>query len=168
MREVESIGQAGVGQCAHGVKATTHISETLSRGMATLIEYDPMSPPMGAMVYHDEAAMLAHLDTPRNPKAPFLVRTRSGECRLTPSAPAAEIGFRAFRDLCACEECWHEPERTVRAMDDLKAGLRTRTCGRTGAPTHLSARWEGVETPECRAKVLHTLLRRGADAGDPV
>ena len=131
--------------------------------------------------------MLAHLDVPRNPKAPFLVRTRSGECRLTPSAPAVEVaaldfvlfvlqpwiskpnlGFRAFRALCACEECWHEPERTVRAMDDLKAGLRTRTCGRTGAPTHLSARWEGVETPECRAKVLHTLLRRGADAGDPV
>ena len=41
--------------------------------------------------------------------------------------------------------------------------LKTRLRIRTNALTHLLARWDRYKSSECRTKVLHTLLRYGAD-----
>ena len=48
-------------------------------------------------------------------------------------------------------------------IDDLKTGLLI--C--TNALTHLITQWGGSETEECCTKVLHTLLKCGADARAP-
>ena len=63
--------------------------------MTTYIDEDPL-PPIHAIVFGSEAAMLAHLDIYHDPNTRFYVRTWSGECVLTPLALAVEITARAL------------------------------------------------------------------------
>ena len=131
--------------------------------MTTYIDEDSR-PSIRAIVIENKDAMLDYLNIYRDPDTRFHVRTWSGECVLTPLALAVEIARVDFDNVLSVLVYnagidLNEPY----VIDDFKKGLRIRT----NALTHLVTRWERIKWPECRTKVLHTLLKYGADAMAP-
>ena len=124
-------------------------------------------PHIHAIVMQNEAAMLKQLDIYRNPDTLFHVRTWNGECDLTPLALAVEFAsFRFAKDFAKVlsllvNGTGINPSGPY-VIDYFRTGLRI-----TNALTHVLARSERYKSEECHSKVLHTLLRYGADARAP-
>ena len=131
--------------------------------MITYIDGD-LLPPIHAIVIEDVDAMLEQLDIYRNPDTRFHVRTWSRECVLTPLALAVEMASFDFPKVLSVlvNGPGINPSEPY-VINDITQGLHIRT----NALTHLLAWWDRYKSPESRTKVLHTLLRYGADARVP-
>ena len=108
--------------------------------------------------------MREHLDIYRKPNTRFHVLTWSGRCMLTPLALAVEIeSFDFAKVLSVLVNNADIKPNEAYVIDDLRTGLRIRT----NALTYLIARWGKTESEKTRIKVLHALLKYGADARAP-
>ena len=108
-----------------------------------------------------EDAMHHHLDIYRNPNTRFHVITWSGECVLTPLALAVENASLDFATIpSVLVNCAGINPNEPYVMDGFTGRLRIRT----NALTHLLARWDKERNDLCCRRILHTLLRYGADA----